>query len=146
MLPLEAQTEQPVAQPPLFQLEIQAAPGKAVCFSERRSELRASLIAAVLVVPMEGEVPDTARAFTGVAKDISNKGIGVVAHHFLMVPDVVICLWSDGEPTLLRAAVRHRKELSRGWVRFGVEVTRMVEKNEYLELRRFIDLLLKPLS
>jgi len=142
MLPSE--TLAPVLQPPELQLDIQANPGRAVCLSERRSEQRTSLITVVLVVPMDGEVPDTSRAFTGIAKDISNKGIGVVAHHFLMAPDVVICLWSDGEPKLLRAAVRHRKEISRGWVRFGVEVIRMAEKNEYLELRRFIGLLLKP--
>jgi hypothetical protein len=127
-------------------LDIHANPGKPVYISERRSEQRTSLITSVLVVPMQGDAPDTDRAFTGIAKDISSKGIGVVAHHFLMVPDVVICLWSDGEPTLLRAAVRHRKEVSRGWVRFGVEVIRMAEKNEYLELRRFIEILLKPQS
>jgi hypothetical protein len=146
MLPPETQAEQPVAQPPLFQLDIQANPGKAVHISERRSEQRTSLITAVLVVPLEDGVPDTARAFTGIAKDISNKGIGIIAHHFLMAAEVVICLWSDGEPKLLRAVVRHHKELNRGWVRFGVEVTRMAERNEYLELRRFIELLVKPQS
>jgi hypothetical protein len=146
MLLPETQIEQLGAQPPLLQLDIQASPGKAVSISERRSEQRTRLITAVLVVPMEGDVPDTSRAFTGIAKDVSEKGIGVVAHHFLMTPDVVICLWSDGEAKLLRAAVRHRKEVSRGWVRFGVEIIRMAEKNEYLELRRFIELMLKAQS
>jgi hypothetical protein len=143
MLPLETLPDPFVVQPPQFQLDIQANPGRAVSIVERRSEHRTDLITVVLVVPMDGDAPDTSRAFTGIAKDISSKGIGIVAHHFLMAPEVVICLWSDGEPKLLRAAVRHRKEVSRGWVRFGVEVIRMAEKNEYLELRRFITLLLK---
>ena len=125
-----------------FQLGIQGDPGKTTCVPERRSEQRADLIAAVLVVPIEGGVPDTSRAFLAITKDIGNKGIGLIAHHFLFVPEVLICQWSDGEPKLLRAGVRHRKELSRGWVRFGVEVTRTVEKTEYPELGRFVRLLL----
>jgi hypothetical protein len=95
---------------------------------------------------MDGESPDTSRAFAAIAKDMSSKGVGVIAHHFALVSDVLICLWSDGEPKLLRAAVRHRRELSRGWVRFGVEFTGAVEKNEYPELRHFMELLLKPQS
>jgi hypothetical protein len=142
MLFPEPQAEQPVTRPSPFQLGIQADSGKNAYVPERRSEQRANLIAAVLVVPMEGGVPDTSRAFLAISKDASNKGIGLIARHFLFVPEVLICLWRDGEPKLLRAEVRHRKELSRGWVRFGVEVTRTVEKTECLELRRFVALLL----
>ena len=91
---------------------------------------------------MDGEFPDTSRAFAAIAKDIRTKALVVIAHHFALVSEVLICLWSDGEPKLLRAAVRHRKELSRGWVRFGVEITRTVEKDEYPELCRFVRLLL----
>jgi hypothetical protein len=101
---------------------------------------------AVIVVPMDGEIPDTSRAFAAIAKDISGKGIGVIAHHFALVSEVLICLWNDGEPKLLRAAVRHRRELSRGWVRFGVEFTGAAAKNEYPELCHFIEILLKPQS
>jgi hypothetical protein len=146
MLLPESPVEQPVVEPPPIPLDIHPNPRKAVCFSDRRSERRVDLITAALVVPMEGEVPDTARAFTAIAKDISNKGIGLVAHHFLMVPEVLICLGSESEPKLLRAAVRYRKELTRGWVRFGVEIIHVVEKNEYPELHRFVGLLLNPQS
>jgi hypothetical protein len=100
------------------------------------------MIAAALVVPMDGGAPDTSRAFLALTRDISSKGIGLIAHHFLFVPEVLVCLWKDGEPKLYRAGVRHRKELSRGWVRFGVEITRAVEKTEYPELFRFVKLLL----
>jgi hypothetical protein len=93
---------------------------------------------------MAGDAADTDRAFAAIAKDISGKGIGLVTHHFLMVSEVVVCLWSDGEPKLLLAAVRHRRELSRGWVRFGVEVIRLITRNEHPELYRFVELLLKP--
>ena len=118
MLFPESQAEQSGVQPSLLQLDIHANPVKGVCFSERRLEQRVELVVAALVVPMEGEVPDTARAFTAIAKDISNKGIGLIAHHFRMVPEVLICVWSDGELKLLHAAVRYRKELTRGWIRF----------------------------
>jgi len=146
MLPPETQAEQPVTRPSPFLLGVQGNPGKTTYVPERRSEQRADLIVAAVVIPMDGELPDISRAFAAIAKDISNKGIGVIAHHFALVSEVLICLWSDGEPKLLRAAVRHRKELSRGWVRFGVEFTGTVEKNEYHELRHFIELLLKPQS
>jgi hypothetical protein len=91
---------------------------------------------------MKGDVPDTDRAFSAIAKDICGKGIGLVTHHFLMTTEVVVCLWSEGEPKLLHATVRHRREISRGWVRFGVEVHRLVKKNEHPELYRFVELLL----
>jgi hypothetical protein len=141
MLPTELQAEQHVTRPSPFLLGARPNAEKAACVLERRSEQRANVIEAVVVVPMDGEGPDTSRAFAAIAKDISNKGIGVIAHHFALVSDVLICLWSDGEQNLLRAAVRHRKELSRGWVRFGVEVVGTVEKNEYPDLRRFLALL-----
>ncbi len=142
MLSSEPQAEQPVAQESVFQLGIQAGPGKATYVSERRSQQRADLIVAVFVVPMEGEFPDISRAFTAITRDLSGKGIGVIAHHFILTPEVLICLGNDGELKLLRAAVRHRKELGRGWVRFGVEVVGTVEKNEYPEVRRFVRSLL----
>ena len=137
----EPPAEQPQQKPSPFQLGIPATVESAAVL-ERRSEQRTDLIVAVLVVPMDGECPDTSRAFAAIAKDASNKGIGIIAHHFALVSEVLVCLLSDGEPKLLRAVVRHRKELSRGWVRFGVEVTGTVEKNEYPELRHFVGVLL----
>lgn len=118
------------------------SPGKAEYVPERRSEPREGLTVAVLVVPMEEGLPDISRAFAAITKDVSNKGIGIIANRFILAPDVLICLWDEGELKLVRAAVRHRKELSRGWVRFGVEVTGTAEKYEYLQLRRFVGSLL----
>ena len=97
---------------------------------------------AVFVAPMDDGAPDVSRTFTAVTKDISSKGIGIIANRFILTPEVLICLWSEGNLKLLRAAVRHRRELSRGWVHFGVEVTGMAEKHEYPQLRRFVESLL----
>jgi hypothetical protein len=138
----EPQAAPPVVSPSPFQVGAQANPAKSPYIPERRAEQRNDLVTAVLVVPIDNGVPDTSRAFLAMTKDVCNKGIGLVAHHFLFVPEVLICLWNDGEPKLLRAGIRHRKEISRGWVRFGVEVTRTVEKIEYPELSRFVKLLL----
>lgn len=133
---------QHIVRPSPFQLGTQGESEKAACASERRSEPRTDVVTVVLVVPMDGEVPDISRAFAAITRDISGKGVGVVAHHFALVSEVLICLWSDGEPKMLHAAVRHRKEISRGWVRFGVEFTGTVSRNEYPELRKFVELLL----
>ena len=140
MLFPEPHAEQPATQPALvqFPLGVQSNPGKAAYVSERRSEPRADLTVAALVVPMEGGAPDISRAFTAITKDMSSKGIGVIANRFILAPEVLICLWSEGDLRLLRAVVRHRRELSRGWVRFGVEVTGPAEKNEYPQLCRFV--------
>jgi hypothetical protein len=142
MLFPQPQVAQPAAHPSPFRVGVQAAAGTAAHVPERRSESRTEFFAAALVVPMDGGSPDTSRAFLATTRDISGKGIGLIAHHFLFAPEVLVCLWSGGEPKLLRAAVRHRKEMSRGWVRFGVEVTRAVEKTEYPELFRFVKLLM----
>ena len=138
----EPDPEQRVTQMSLPPLVAPDSSGKANYVSERRSEPRVDLTVAVLVVPMDGDLPDISRAFTAITKDVSNDGIGVIAHRFLLTPEVLIYLWREGELRLLRAAVRHRKELSRGWGRFGVDVTGTLEKNEYPELRRFIGTLL----
>ncbi len=142
MLFAEPHPEQRAAQASPFQVVTGDNPGAVNVVSERRSEPRVGLNVAALVVPLDGDVPDISRTFAAITRDMSSKGIGVIANRFLVAPDVLICLWNDGELRLLRAAVRHRKEISRGWVRFGVEIIRTTEKNEFLQLRRFLGSLL----
>jgi hypothetical protein len=142
MLSSLPQPEQHGTRPSPFQLGAGGQPAASPQGAERRSEPRTEATTVVLVVPMNGEDPDISRAFAAITRDTSGKGIGVVAHHFALVSDVLICLWTEGEPRLVRAAIRHRKEVSRGWIRFGAEIVRTAEKNEYPELRKFIQLLL----
>jgi hypothetical protein len=91
-----------------------------------------------VVVPIHNDSPDISVAFSAIAKDVSTTGIGVIASCSSSTPEVVICLSDKPEVRLFRGLVHHRKELGRGWVRFGVKVTDVLDKSKYLQLTRFV--------
>jgi hypothetical protein len=128
-------TRQPDAKQVLGQL---AGQKKAASNPERRLEGRTDFSIGIVVVPLHDDSPDISKAFSAITKDISTTGIGVIANHSILTPEVVICLSGKSERRLLRALVRYRKELGLGWVRFGMEVTDVLDKNEYPQLSRFV--------
>jgi hypothetical protein len=92
----------------------------------------------ILVVPLSDESPDIAGAFTALTKDVSATGIGLVANRAIPTAEVLLRLSGTSETRLLRTTVRSRKELGEGWVRFDMEVTDVVDKSEYPQLKHFV--------
>lgn len=104
----------------------------------RHSEGRSDLSMGVLIVPLNDESPDIAKAFTAMTKDVSTTGIGVVSNRAIPTSEALLRLSGTSETRLLRTTVRNRKDLGEGWVRFDMEVTGVLDKSEYPQLKQFV--------
>ena len=71
-------------------------------------------------------------------KDVSSTGIGVVANRAIPTAEALLRLSGNSETRLLRTTVRNRKELGQGWVRVDMEVTGVLDKSEYPQLKHFV--------
>jgi hypothetical protein len=78
------------------------------------------------------------RAFAAITKDVSAKGIGVIANRPALTPEVLICFSGKSDAKLLRAVVRYHIKLGLGWLQLGVKVTRIVDKREYPQVSRCV--------
>jgi hypothetical protein len=112
--------------------------GRVERVDERHSPKRASLSVGVLVVPLNDESPDISEAFTALTKDVTSTGIGVVSNRSIPTSEALLRLSGDSETRLLRTTVRNRKDLGQGWVRFDMEVTSVLDKSEYPQLKQFV--------
>jgi len=133
--PYTAKTD---AQQLLAALTDTSASGKIRRIESRHTERRADLSMGVLVVPLNDESPDIGRAFTALTKDVSTTGIGVVSNRAISSSEALLRLSGDAETRLLRTTIRNRKELGQGWVRFDMEVTGVLDKSEYPQLKHFV--------
>jgi hypothetical protein len=105
---------------------------------DRHWQGRADLSIGVLVVPLNDESPDIAKAFTALTKDVSSTDIGVIANRSIPTAEALLRLSGNSETRLLRTTVRNRKELGQGWARFDMEVTGVLDKSEYPQLKHFV--------
>jgi hypothetical protein len=126
------------AQQVLASLSAQGRNGKLERWDSRHSDGRSDLSLGVLVVPLTDECPDIDKAFTAITKDVGETGIGVVANRAIPSTQALLRLSGDSETRLLRTTIRNRKELGQGWVRFDMEVTGVLDKSEYPQLKHFV--------
>ena len=115
---------------------------KAASSQERRLEQRTDTSVGIVVVPIHNDSPDISRAFSAITKNVSTTGIGVIANCSVLPPEVVICVPDKPKTRLFRGLVLHRKELGPGWVRLGVEVTDVLDRNKYPRLTGFLESIL----
>jgi hypothetical protein len=80
------------AQKLLARLADQRTLEKVRALEEHRSEGRADLSVGVLVVPLNDESPDIAKAFTALTKDVSTTGIAIVADRCIPTAEALLCL------------------------------------------------------
>jgi hypothetical protein len=111
-------------------------------FDDHHPRQRTELSVGVLVVPLNDECPDIDKAFTALTRDVSPTGIGVVSNRSLPTAEALLRLSGNSETRLLRTTVRNRKEIGQGWVRFDMEVTGVLDKNEYPQLKQFVGAIL----
>jgi hypothetical protein len=126
------------AQQVLAALSHQGEGGKPGRLGEPSREKRSVLSVGILVVPLNDESPDIDKAFTAITKDVSSTGIGLVANRSIATSEALLRLSGDAETRLLRTTVRQRKDLGQGWVRFDMEVTGVLDKSEYPQLKHFV--------
>jgi len=112
--------------------------GKLGRLDARHLDGRTDLSVGVLVVPLNDESPDIASAFTALTKDVGATDIGVVTNRSIPTAEALLRLSGISETRLLRTTVRNRKEIGQGWVRFDMEVTGVLDRNEYPQLKHFM--------
>ncbi len=126
------------AQQLLAALSRQGEAGKPGRLNEPQEEERALLSIGILVVPLNDESPEMDQAFTALSRDVSRTGIGLVTNRSLPTSQALLRLSGNSETRLLRTTVRNRKDLGQGWVRFDMEVTGVLDKSEYPQLKHFV--------
>jgi hypothetical protein len=126
------------AQHLLASLANQSPGGRVGRVDTRHSDGRSDLSMGVLIVPLSDESPDIGNSFTALTKDVSSTGIGVIANRAIPTSEALLRLSGTSETRLLRTTIRNRKELGEGWVRFDMEVTSVLDKSEYPQLKSFV--------
>jgi hypothetical protein len=142
MVLLKKMVKQSDAQQLLAGLTSPSKDGKVGRFDGRHTDGRTELSLGVLVVPLSDECPDLANAFTALTKDVGATDIGVVTNRSLPTAEALLRLSGQSETRLLRTTIRNRKELGQGWVRFDMEVTRVLDKSEYPQLKHLVGALM----
>lgn len=142
MQTLSSTTRQADAQHVLAALANQSNGRRLGRVDNRHSDGRADLSMGVLVVPLSDESPDIGNSFTALTKDVGPTGIGVVTNRTIRTSEALLRLSGNSETRLLRTTVRNRKELGEGWVRFDMEVTDVIDKSEYPQLKSFVGALM----
>jgi hypothetical protein len=122
----------------LASLSMQNGTGRIGRVDGRHSDVRSDLSLGVLIVPLTDECPDIAKAFTAITKDVGATDIGVVANRSIPTAEALLRLSGSTETRLLRTTIRNRKELGQGWTRFDMEVTSVLDKSEYPQLKHFV--------
>jgi hypothetical protein len=138
MLPSDTAMNRSEAQQLLAALGNRNTRGRVDRVEHGHMEQRAELNVGILVVPLSDESPDIAKAFTAMTKDVSSTGIGVVSNRSLPTAEALLRLSGSSETRLLRTTVRNRKDIGLGWIRFDMEVTGVVDKSEYPQLKSFV--------
>ena len=126
------------AQQLLASLIAQSGDGRIGRLDGRHADGRTDLSIGVLVVPLSDECPDLSKAFTALTKDVSPTGIGVITNRSIPTAEALLRLSGNSETRLLRTTVRRRKNIGQGWVRFDMEVTGLLDKSEYPQLKNFV--------
>jgi len=104
---------------------------------ERRAEQRAALNIGVWVVPMDEAAPEISQAFVALTKDLSSSGLSLITNRSISTSEFLVGFSGEPEARFLRARVLCRKDLGLGWLQLCMEVTGMVEKEEYPQLTEF---------
>ena len=107
---------------------------------EARLEQRANLTIAVFVVPSKDGKPILEEAFPTMSKDFCSNGISLIVREQFSYGELLLGLppgdADSGEPGLsfVQCKVRHQEPITEGYVQLGVQVRRLLDREEYPEL------------
>ncbi|MEI8372404.1 MAG: hypothetical protein WCJ35_06160 [Planctomycetota bacterium] len=119
----------------LARLADQGAMDRVRKLEEHRDEHRSALSAGVWVIPIDGTAALIADALVALAVDVSSKGLAVITNRSISTLEVLIWFSGISEAKFLRATVLNCEEQGLGWIRIGMAVTEIVEKEQYPHLR-----------
>ena len=134
---LKSRSKKCEAQKFLVQMANQWTMDRISKLDERRTERRANLNVGVWVVPMDEKVPKVLQAFVALTRDLSSSGLSIITKQSIVTREFLVGFTDEPEARFLRTRVLDRKDLGLGWLQLCMEVTGMVDKEEYPELTEF---------
>lgn len=99
-----------------------------------RMESRVPMVRVVLVVPLAGDRPAMAQAFTAITKELSTTGMALVLTEPRALDEVIVGVRWEGDMTYLRAKARHLNPIGGGFYQLGLHVTSVVHPSDYPQL------------
>ena len=99
-----------------------------------RAESRTNLTVAVLVVPVCGDAPLAESAFAAVTKDFSSIGLSIVMNQPLEHANLIVGLQADSGLVFAQGHVIHSEPLGGGFSQIGIELTELVDTENYPQL------------
>ena len=99
-----------------------------------RLEGRVNLTLPAWVVPLEGRMPQVARAFAVVSKEFSPSGLSVVLHRPFSAEKVLVGFAWENERTFLKGEVQHITPLGCGFSQMGFLAQEVVCLADYPDL------------
>lgn len=112
---------------------------KMKAFKERRGQRRTNLSMGIWIIPMNDDSPDIAQAYPAVTKDLSSTSLGVITNRWAVHNNILLCFQRESEVILLRASIQGRTCLGFAWFLLGLEVTELVDKDDYPQLDHFVE-------
>lgn len=104
---------------------------------ERRGEQRATLNVGVWVVPMGETAPAIMQAFVALTRDLSSNGLSVITTRSIETTEFLVGFSAEPEARFLRTKILCQKDMGLGWLQLGMEVTGMVDTEQYPQLTEF---------
>ena len=110
---------------------------------EARVEQRANLTIAVFIVPSKDGKPILEEAFPAVTKDFCSNGISLIVREQFPYGELLLGLpfgdsdSGEDELSFVQCKVRHQQSPTKGIVQLGVQLRRLVDRDEYPELAVF---------
>ncbi len=85
----------------------------------------------VLVVPVENGQPLLNETFAGVTKELSSTGLALILHEPKAPDEVLVGFRYEGEMHFASGTARHLNPMGGGFYQLGIELTEMVQTDEY---------------
>ena len=99
-----------------------------------RAESRARLCVVVLIVPVENGEPLLDETFAGVTKELSSTGLALMLHEPKTPDGLIVGFRYDSKLHFIHGKARHLNPMGGGFYQLGIELTEMVETDEYPSL------------
>ena len=96
-----------------------------------RLEQRVNLSIPVIVVPIQGGMPDPTNKLTTVTRDFSTSGVSIAVDHPHVPKEAVMIFKSLDKPVFIRAESKHLDPMGGGFFQCGYQLTKVFDASLY---------------
>ncbi len=99
-----------------------------------RLDRRVNLSIVALVVPVEKDKPQIDQTFAAVTKCFSITGVSLILNEPKGLDQMILGFHWEGEMRFVRATAKHLSPMGAGFYQLGIQMTRVVHRDEHPEL------------